>query len=185
MMIGRFYNKMPFTIPLRKVWVPGSPAITLEAGGIIEGPTEILSQFSFLAPLSFDFAMVDSTTQNSKFDFKDERIKEISKPVINNDTEKQNVEIIKKPVEQPTIVEKPIVIGKDNESAPEVKVEEVKTTVQDDDFDPLTVNWLMVKVSQLETKCKKLNIDISFLADKKPKDRKWELVKLVKQYYKI
>jgi hypothetical protein len=48
-------------------------------------------------------------------------------------------------------------------------------------FDPKNVNWLSVKLADLETACGILNIDISQLAALKPKTKKWELVKLVKK----
>jgi len=47
-------------------------------------------------------------------------------------------------------------------------------------FDPKSVNWLKVKVSDLELMCSNMGINIDHLADKKPKEKKWELVKLVK-----
>jgi hypothetical protein len=47
-------------------------------------------------------------------------------------------------------------------------------------FDPHNVNWLHIKVADLEAACKVLGVDISSLAALKPKQKKWELVKLVK-----
>jgi len=193
-MNGRFYNKMPFSIPMRKVWLPGSPAMQLEAGGIIEGPTDILSQFSFLSPLSIDFSFVDSTTQNSNFEFKDAKVEEtahaiikkqvvapapkpvISPIIIDESVEKTIPEMIKeiKQAEQKNIVEPDVV-----ETKP--VVEDVPPPTIEDDFDPNTVNWLFIKNQQLEAKCKQLNVDISSLADIKTKARKWELIRMIKQ----
>jgi hypothetical protein len=72
-MIGTFYNKMPFSIKMRKTWEAGAPAIELLSGGLIEGPVEILSQFKVLAPLPSDFCEVDSVTQTQQFSFVDNK----------------------------------------------------------------------------------------------------------------
>jgi hypothetical protein len=180
-MDAKFYNKMPFNIPLRKTWEAGAPKLLLQPGEVIVGPADILSQFQFLAQIPFDYSRVESMTQNSNFAFKDELLDE-------------NVNKKRKPFqrdEEETVVEKVEEVEmteKQQELAKKVTkaIEKQETSVEDSmDFDPKTVNWVSVKVEQLERACRFLKINTDFLNDKKPKEKKWELVKLVKAYYKI
>jgi hypothetical protein len=146
-MIGTFYNKVPFSIKMRKTWESGAPAIELPSGGLIDGPVEILSQFKVLAPLPSDFCEVDSVTQTQQFNFVD-----------NKDST---------PEATPASTDSP---------APEVK----KADTTNLPFDPHNVNWLHIKVADLEAACRILGIDMAPVAGLKPKDKKWALVKLVK-----
>ena len=210
----RFYNKMDFPINLRKVWEPDAPAITLKAGGIIEGPYDTLSEFYFLAPLTSDFSMVDSMTQNEKMEYKDVIINEtapLERYIIPNqnvlsDEYKPYVYTQSIPDPEPTLelppepikIEEKVEIKElinQNELETDIiqkeipQIKEVKSEIVEEintvEFDPKSVNWLTVKVDQLERACKALNIDMTSLINKKPKEKKWELVKLIKNYYKI
>jgi hypothetical protein len=167
MQTTKFYNRMGFSIKMRKVWEPGSPPIELHSGDIVEGPYNILIQFKFLAPLPFEFHKVESNTQTQNFEFKTDAPQGLD-------------------VAEGHTAELPPVVADDghtNEVAP--KLPETAQTEDSDasglPFDPKSVNWLQVKVVDLELACKKLGIDISALSNKKPKEKKWELVKLVKK----
>lgn len=184
----KFYNKMPFSIPLRKVWEPGAPPIVLPAGGTIVGPIEILCQFQFLKQVPFDFSRVESTIQSNGggiFEYKDKLIDENfnvkttpPKQVVKDEVIVENVEEIPMTEEQQQKAQECF----DNlEKQESVNTEPITGL----DFNPHEVNWVTVKVDQLERACKFLNINIDFLKDKKPKQKKWELVKLVKDHYKI
>lgn len=162
-MFTKFYNKMPFEIKFRKVWESGTPPVILKSGEIIEGPYDSLIQYAFLAPIPIDFSNVSSSIQNNNMEYTDNLILDVpneTKLQIYN--EKEN-KLEEEKIEQPIEIDTSIEIG----------------------FDPKTVNWLTVKVDQLETACKKLNINIDSLSDKKPKEKKWELVRIIKRYYKI
>jgi len=192
----RFYNKMEFPVNLRKVWEKDSPAITLKTGEVIQGPYEILTQFPFLSPLMADFSMIDSMTQNNKMEYTDNKVEEIQIPEryrIPMDVKKDEPaaeyepEPINKQIAE-TVIENHSPIIKQNEKETDIIEKDiVKNSPEIDivDFDPRVVNWLTIKVEQLERACKALNIDMSFLNDKKPKEKKWELVKLIKIHYKI
>lgn len=180
-MDAKFYNKMPFNIPLRKTWEAGAPKLLLKPGEVIVGPADILAQFQFLAQIPFDYSRVESMTQNSNFSFKDELLDEDvnkkRKPFQKEDVvEVEKIETVKMTEQQQKMAEKTFKI-----------VEQTEQPVVEDsmDFDPKTVNWVSVKVEQLERACRFLKINTDFLNDKKPKEKKWELVKLVKAYYKI
>jgi hypothetical protein len=47
-------------------------------------------------------------------------------------------------------------------------------------FDPKTVNWPGVKVADLELAAKILGIKTDHLKETKPKEKKWQLVNLIK-----
>lgn len=151
-MDAKFYNKMPFTVNFRKIWIPGNPAVALEPGHIIEGPENILRQYHFFAPLPFPFHTVDSVTQENRFQQTDNTAP----------TEPKIVTDGQSPVE-PTIV-----IAGEQEMA-------------NLPFDINNVNWLNIKITDLELACSVLNIDISNYASIPAKKRKWELVKMIKK----
>lgn len=154
---GHFFNKMPFEIKFRKIWEPGNPAIVLKPGHVITGPTDLLSQYGFLAPLPFDFHKVDSITMDQEFKYQDKAIENAVPTVIEIKDNPQEIQPTEKQEISPS---------NENVTMP---------------FDPKNVNWLSVKVADLEQACKFLNIDTSALTNVKPKAKKWELVKLVKK----
>lgn len=184
-MDAKFYNKMPFQIPLRRTWDVNSPAVLLNPGETIIGPAEILGQFQFLAQLPFDFSRVESTIQtNYQFntEYKDKLLEQ--NPYIKSTPPVYKKEVIVENVEEiPMNDETQQLADKAFDSIPIIPEEE--EVVEGLDFDPKEVNWVTVKCDQLERACKFLKINTEFLKDKKPKEKKWELVKLVKAYYKI
>jgi hypothetical protein len=145
-MIGKYFNKMPFSIKMKKVWEPGAPAIEIQPGEIIEGPAEILSQFKILSPMPSDFCEVESITQTQSFEFTEE-------------TKAEDIVITSQP---------------DTTTPPQ------EGTTSPLPFDPHKVNWLHIKVADLEAACKILGVDTTPVNELKPKQKKWELVKLVK-----
>lgn len=155
---SKFYNRMEFTINLRKVWEPGSPAIRVPSGGIVEGPYEKLIHYRFLAPLPFDFHKVDSTTTEN-FSISQEI------PVIKPEDIK-----IQNAAEQKTAEPESNEGSLAEQTAPSGQLP----------FDPAKVNWIQVKTAELEVAAKVLGIDLSALKDVPAKKKKWELVSLVK-----
>lgn len=167
--IAKFYNKMPFEIKMRKIWLPKSPPVIIPPGGIIEGPYDLLSEYQFLQLIPVDFHRVESMTQNNKFEYKDELLPENNNLIIKHGTVVQ--------VEQTQEMKEP---EKINETKIELKEQILNITSNEMPFDVNTVNWLTVKIDQLEQAAKCLNIDISNIKELKPKERKWALVKVVK-----
>lgn len=163
---AKFFNKMQFEVKFRKYWLSGNPACTLNCGEVIEGPYDILSTMPFLQHIPLNFSEVDSITFGNNYIPKVDD--SISEKYSNKKVEYTKIE------SNTNIVD----ASEQIESSPQ---EESTAT----EFDPSNVNWLQIKVSQLETICKINNIDISKLEGLKPKDKKWELVKLVKSHYKI
>jgi hypothetical protein len=174
---------MPFKIPLRRTWEINSPAVLLNPGETIVGPAEILSQFQFLAQIPFDFSRVESTIQtNYQFNtqYKDKLIDQNPYIKTTDPVYKKEEVSVENVEELPMNEETKQLANKAFDSI--ISKEEV---IEGLDFDPKEVNWVTVKVDQLERACKYLKINIDFLKDKRPKEKKWELVKLVKSYYKI
>jgi hypothetical protein len=167
---ARFYNKMPFEIKMRAMWLPNNPPIILQPGGIIEGPYDFLSQYVFLQFIPVDFHRVESIIQGPDYVFKDELLPQ------NNEvrvvTGLQVPETITETKQEEQVEQK-------TENQP-VEQQTDETLPTELPFDPSTVNWLGVKIEQLETAAKVLKINISHLKDVKPKEKKWALVKLVK-----
>lgn len=165
---SRFYNRMEFTINLRKVWEPGAPAIRVPSGGIVEGPYDKLIQYRFLAPLPFDFHKVDSTTSEN-FAFKRE---EFIIP--------QNIPIIRPEdiqVKNCNDVQKEIT----SQDEQQLDNSDQKTTSTGSlPFDPAKVNWIQVKTPELLQAAVALGIDVNSLQETNPKKKKWEIVRLVK-----
>lgn len=185
-MSAKYYNKMPFPVKFRKVWETDSPAIELPSGSIIEGPSEYLSSYTFLAPIPFDFHRVESMTQNANFEFRDEMIQQdvpqTTEPIVEITPAQVAAEV--KKVEK--TVGKKLKKAKDTVVSPTETVIETSQQVQSSTpttlpFDPKTVNWLSVKIADLEVAAQVLHVDITETNAMKPKERKWELVKLIKK----
>lgn len=166
----KYYNKMPFPVKFRKIWVDGNPAVELQSGEPIDGPDDILSQYSFLARIPVDFHLVNTTIQDSLNIYKDELLK---------DTNASNFHIIteskKEEIDDTVIVSEPIVENKEES--------DVETEQNIDNFDIKNVNWLSIKVDFMEKLAIKHNINIDHTKALKPKDRRWELVKLLKNKF--
>jgi hypothetical protein len=67
-----FYNKMPFEVKMRKIWVKDNPPVIIPPGGTIEGPYDLLSQYTFLAVIQMDFSRVESIIQGPNYEYRDE-----------------------------------------------------------------------------------------------------------------
>lgn len=165
-----FYNKMPFEVKMRRIWLKDNPPIVIPPGGQIEGPYDLLSQYTFLAVIQMDFSRVESIIQGPNYEYRDEllepnnNIRVVSGPDrIDQSEVEKNIEEVESTKREDTV---------ENET----KTEEIDVEI-DINNPP---NWLSVKVEQLIKMAKELNINIDHTANMKPKDKKWELVKLVK-----
>ena len=164
-MDGKYFNHLPHEVKFRKVWEPGAPPVRLAPGATIEGPVQYLANYPFLTAMPFPFHTVESETQQQNFSFKDMSVGQKTEPVIISGLPEQKTEptIPAEPAVEPTVV---------------VAGEQDLTKLP---FDPKTVNWIMVKVSELELAAKVLNIPIATINSMKPKDKKWALVKEIKK----
>lgn len=171
MYYSKYYNKMPFPVRFRKSWEAGNPAVELQSGNIIEGPAEMLSQYNFLAPLPFEFHKIESITQDAAFTFIDEKIVDIQT------TEPELVTKKEEPAkEEPAKEETPPQSSLADETPPQ----DNQTKIDEMPFDIKTVNWLAVKIEELEKACAFYKIDTTTTHGMNKKDKKWALVKLVK-----
>jgi hypothetical protein len=168
-----FYNKMPFEIKMRKIWVTDNPPVRIPPGGTIVGPYDLLSQYTFLAPLHVDFSRVETVIQGSNFEYRDELLEPNKEIKVISGPETAEVEKNIKEVESNNKKE---VITED--ATPEESSEDVEIDINN------PPNWLSVKVKQLVKMAETMGINISHTANMKPKDKKWELVKLVKEELK-
>lgn len=186
MALGRYYNKMDYPIKMRKIWELGAPAIELQPGATLEGPIDMLSTYSFLAPLPFDFHNVDAMTMDDQKNFIDMKI--------NERPDRPNFPTFSKPIEAPPNYSEREYPMNDVENLPSptplpASVEELIVPIHaNSDIKnklPFSVEggvkWLEVKMEELEEACKILGIDISFTGNMNKKDKKWALVKAVKK----
>lgn len=167
-----FYNKMPFEIKMRKIWLLNSPPVRLPPGGTISGPYELLSQYTFLAPLHVDFSRVETVIQGTNFEYRDELLEPNKEIKVVTGPEAVKIEENIKEVETNNTKE---------EVEKEEQTQEDEDVVIDLNNPP---NWLSVKVKQLVKMAETMGIKIDHTAHMKPKDKKWELVKLVKEELK-
>lgn len=171
---AKFYNKMDFPIKFRRVWELNSPPVELQPGGIVEGPFDILSQFSFLGQVPFDFHLVSSETfSNGKF--ADIKITQQVEPIIITSPFAKNQPIKERHEPTPGAV---TTYKEYEEPQITVATEDIKKQLP---FNPETVNYITLKNADLEKAAEILNIDISYTSEMKPKDKKWELIRLVKK----
>lgn len=167
-----FYNKMPFEIKMRKIWVSGCPPVRIPPGGTIVGPYDLLSQYTFLAPIHVDFSRVETVIQGTNFEYRDELLSPNNDIKVVTGPDAIQIEQNMKEVEQNNKKEEVI------EKQPEEDEEDVVIDINN------PPNWLSVKVKQLVKMSEAMNINIDHTAHMKPKDKKWELVKLVKEELK-
>lgn len=181
---SKFYNKMGFEIKLKRTWIPGSPSCILKPGDMIEGPYDILSNMPFLQYMQLNFCEVDSQIQrldNSYYDVPIQLdVKKENNTILNNSTSNQLKSIkLDNVSEQKIKIDTPIIKETDDTpSKPSTKSDSVEFNINE-------VNWVTVKIDLLERVCKEKSINIDHTNTMKPKDRKWELVRLVKKAYNI
>lgn len=166
---AKFYNKMPFEIKMRAMWMKGNPPIVLAPGATIEGPYDLLAQYTFLQMIPIDFHRVESVIQGPNYEYKDELL-----PVNNN------VQIINGPTGEQDTVEKQIEKVEQTAETAQLQQQTEVPAVTAMPFDPKTANWLSIKVEELLAAARFLNIDVSSVNTLKPKEKKWALVKMVK-----
>jgi hypothetical protein len=161
---SKYFNKMDFVVRFRKIWELNSPAVALQPGEQIEGPDDFLSQFSFLSKVPFDFHLVNAETDYTKIKFDIVQGNEVT--LVTN----KNIEVK---------TDKKIELQKQEENESIIKVTK-DIDISALPFDPKTVNWLTIKLEEIENACKYLNIDISTYAELNNKQKKWELIKQIK-----
>lgn len=164
-----FYNKMPFEVKMRRIWLKDNPPIVIPPGGQIEGPYDLLSQYTFLAVIQMDFSRVESIIQGPNYEYRDELLEPNNNIKVVSGPDKIDHEEVEKNIEE-------VESTKRDAIEEEPKTEEIEVEI-DINNPP---NWLSVKVEQLIKMAKELNVDTAHTANMKPKDKKWELVKLVK-----
>ncbi len=166
-----FYNIMEYDVFLRKVWEKGSPPVQLSTGATIEGPYEMLVTFPFLRPVSFDFHLVPSMTQNNNFQFQDIKLEDINKThdfKIISHSDPHNV------ADQIDEIYKDKVETVENPSAP--------PSTAGLPFDLATVNWMKVTMDDLRQAIKVLRIQVpANVESMNPKAQKWEFIRMVKK----
>lgn len=156
---GKFFNCVDFPVNFRMIWLPGSPAIKIQPGQVIEGPYGLLASYNFLRPLGMQWNSVPEVKV----------IREPTPVVYREDVERD----IK---DQETLA---ISVG-DSFRQEEIKVVENTETLELP-FDINAPNWVKLTAEQLEESAKKLNVWDDVIEKMSAGKRKWELIRRIKK----
>jgi hypothetical protein len=178
-MNGKYFNKMPFDVSLRKTWLPEAPSAKLKPGEQVEGPMDLLSKYYFLSPVPFDFHKVDSITQAPNFEYTDK----ITEHAQQAPTEPV---IVTPPFDFKGVEERPPTFTNAVYHQPipkEPVIEQVAIDMSLLPFNPKAdgFSWMSVKTEDLHKTMAILNIDMSVINQKPLKDQKWDMIALIKR----
>jgi hypothetical protein len=174
--MAKYVNIMNFEIRMRQFWLPGQPAVTIPAHGIIEGPEEMLKTFSFLRPFY-------NNTQPSPII--PNNIPEEKKDVIRNNilAEKYGKTFFNE-LEKEGVINTPQQLEKESAKnpTPEKSFANVDDQVVEMPFDITNVeSWVDLTREQVTQAANILKLDVASVTETGRK-RKWAIIKLIKKY---